>query len=84
MTPEQKQQLAEAFKLQAQARAWFVDLAAAGVSLNAAMSAMQTAILETIIANAGKAAAIQWFKGQLELVDNLGDALETELRKSRG
>lgn len=82
MNDQQAQQLAEAFKLQTQARQWFANLAAAGVTMPAAMSAMQTAILETLVAHGGKSAAVQWLKGQLELTDRFGDALETELRKS--
>ena len=83
MNDRQAQQLAEAFKLQTQARQWFADLAIAGISEAAAMSAMQSAIIETIIANRGKSAAVQWFKGQIELVDRLGDAMERELKKGQ-
>lgn len=81
MNDHQAQQLAEAFKLQTKARQWFADLAVAGVSEAVAMSAMQTAILETIIANHGQKAAVQWFKGQLEMVDLVGKSMEDELRK---
>ena len=84
MNDRQAQQLAEAFKLQTKARQWFADLATAGVSEAAAMSAMQTAIIETIIANHGQRAGVQWFKAQLELVDQHGEAMERELRKGRG
>lgn len=75
------QQLAEAFKLQRQAREWFANLALSGVSAPAAVSAMSTALIEIVIANQGKAGAVRWMKGQIELVDRFGDAMETELKR---
>lgn len=80
MNQQQTEQLAEAFKLQTQARRWFADLAASGVSEAAAMSAMQSAIMETIIGNHGKPAAERWLLGHLGLLDKMGDAMERELR----
>jgi hypothetical protein len=81
MSNEQIKQLAEAFTLQTRARQWFADLATAGVAMPTAMAAMQTAIIEVIIANGGKKGAVRWLTHQLEQVDQFGAAIEVELRQ---